>query len=306
MTTLSTLIDPASASFAANAAHNRSLAAELRRRVAATSLGGSAQHRERHVARGKLLPRDRVHRLLDPGSPFLEIGQLAANGMYDDGAPGAGVIAGIGRVSGRECLILAKRPHGEGGRLLSDDGKKAPARTGDRPREPVALPVSGGFGRRQPAAPGRRLSRPRSFRPHLLQPGADVGRRHPADRLRHGQLHCGRRLCAGDVGRNGDRAQPGHDLSRRTAIGEGGNRRSDLRRAARRRRDAWPQIRRGGSCCRKRQPRLADRALHRGHAQPREDRGHRYCRAAAAAFRCGRYLWTSCRRMCVHPTTCTR
>ena len=81
MTRLTTLVDPASESFAANAAHNRALADELRARVASAALGGSAQHRERHVARGKLLPRDRIHRLLDPGSPFLEIGQRAANGM---------------------------------------------------------------------------------------------------------------------------------------------------------------------------------------------------------------------------------
>ena len=77
MTTLSTLIDPAADAFAANAAHNRALATELRAKVAEAALGGSIQHRDRHVARGKLLPRDRVHRLIDAGSPFLEIGQLA-------------------------------------------------------------------------------------------------------------------------------------------------------------------------------------------------------------------------------------
>jgi len=124
MTTLSTLIDPACENFAANAAHHRALAAELGRKVAATALGGSAQHRERHVARGKLLPRDRVYRLLDPGSPFLEIGQLAANGMYDDAAPGAGVIAGIGRVSGRECMILANDPTVKGGAYFPMTVKK--------------------------------------------------------------------------------------------------------------------------------------------------------------------------------------
>jgi 3-methylcrotonyl-CoA carboxylase beta subunit len=124
MITLSTLIDPASENFAANATHNRVLAAELRRKVAATSLGGSAQHRERHVARGKLLPRDRVHRLLDPASPFLEIGQLAANGMYDDGAPGAGVIAGVGRVSGRECMIVANDATVKGGAYFPMTVKK--------------------------------------------------------------------------------------------------------------------------------------------------------------------------------------
>ncbi|MCW5759396.1 MAG: methylcrotonoyl-CoA carboxylase, partial [Phenylobacterium sp.] len=102
MRKLASAVDPASAAFAANAVVNRALADELRDRSATAALGGSAQGRERHVSRGKLLPRDRVMRLLDPGAPFLEVGALAANGMYGDEAPGAGVITGIGRVSGRE------------------------------------------------------------------------------------------------------------------------------------------------------------------------------------------------------------
>ncbi|WP_174298868.1 carboxyl transferase domain-containing protein, partial [Sphingomonas bacterium] len=77
--------------------------------------GGSASARERHVARGKLLPRERVERLLDPGSPLLEIGQLAANGLYDDEVPGAGVIAGIGRVSGRQAMIVCNDATVKGG-----------------------------------------------------------------------------------------------------------------------------------------------------------------------------------------------
>jgi len=113
--TLPTLIDPASEAFRATAAHNRALAAELRAKVAQSALGGSQAHRDRHVARGKLLPRDRVFRLLDPGSPFLEVGALAANGHYGDDAPGAGMICGIGRVSGRECMIVANDPTVKGG-----------------------------------------------------------------------------------------------------------------------------------------------------------------------------------------------
>ncbi|QTH21019.1 methylcrotonoyl-CoA carboxylase [Rhizorhabdus wittichii] len=126
MTRLSTLADPASPDFAANAAHNRALAEELRARVATAALGGSEAHRERHVARGKLLPRDRVHRLLDPGSPFLEVGQLAANGMYDKegGPPGAGVIAGIGSVRGRHCMIVANDPTVKGGAYFPMTVKK--------------------------------------------------------------------------------------------------------------------------------------------------------------------------------------
>ena len=126
MTRLTSLADPASEDFAANAAHNRALAGELRARVATAALGGSEAHRERHVARGKLLPRDRIHRLLDPGSPFLEIGQLAANGMYDDegGPAGAGVIGGIGGIQGRECMIVANDPTVKGGAYFPMTVKK--------------------------------------------------------------------------------------------------------------------------------------------------------------------------------------
>jgi 3-methylcrotonyl-CoA carboxylase beta subunit len=108
-------IDRGSAAFRANDAHNRALAAELRARVARAALGGSEAARARHVARGKLLPRDRIDRLIDPGSPFLEIGQLAANGLYDDAAPGAGAIGGVGRVCGRQAMILANDATVKGG-----------------------------------------------------------------------------------------------------------------------------------------------------------------------------------------------
>ena len=100
---------------ASNAAVNAELAAELRRRVAEAALGGPEAIRSRHTARGKLLPRERVDRLLDPGSPFLEIGQLAAFGLYEDQAPGAGIIAGVGRVSGREVMIVANDSTVKGG-----------------------------------------------------------------------------------------------------------------------------------------------------------------------------------------------
>ena len=99
----------------ARAGHNRALAEELRAKVAAAALGGPEASRERHTARGKLLPRERVERLLDPGSPFLEIGQLVANGLYDDEVPGAGMIAGIGRVSGRQCMIVCNDATVKGG-----------------------------------------------------------------------------------------------------------------------------------------------------------------------------------------------
>jgi len=99
----------------ARAAHNRALAERLRARVAQAALGGSEASRERHVGRGKLLPRQRVERLLDPGSPLLEVGQLAACDMYEGEVPGAGMITAIGRVSGRTCMIVANDATVKGG-----------------------------------------------------------------------------------------------------------------------------------------------------------------------------------------------
>ncbi|EPR08967.1 acetyl-CoA carboxylase subunit beta [Sphingobium indicum IP26] len=112
---LDTKLSAESESFRANAAHNRALRDELREKVAHAALGGSEAARAKHVARGKLLPRDRVERLLDPGSPFLEVGQLTANGMYHGEVPGAGMIAGIGRVSGRQVMIACNDATVKGG-----------------------------------------------------------------------------------------------------------------------------------------------------------------------------------------------
>jgi len=112
---LDTRLSPDSEAFRANVAHNRALAEKLRADVALAALGGNEKSRERHTARGKLLPRDRVERLLDPGSPFLEIGQLAANDLYGGEVPGAGMIAGIGRVSGRQCMIVCNDATVKGG-----------------------------------------------------------------------------------------------------------------------------------------------------------------------------------------------
>jgi 3-methylcrotonyl-CoA carboxylase beta subunit len=107
--------DPASDAFRDNAAAHRALALELRERLAAARLGGPSRSRQRHAERGKLLPRDRVDTLLDPGSPFLELSPLAAMSMYDGDAPAAGIITGVGRVAGRECVIVANDATVKGG-----------------------------------------------------------------------------------------------------------------------------------------------------------------------------------------------
>ncbi len=115
MAVLQTALDPGSAAFAANAAAMRALVADLRSVAGRIAEGGGEASRRRHLGRGKLLPRDRVHGLLDPGTPFLEVGQLAAYGMYDDEVPAAGLIAGVGRVSGRECMVVANDATVKGG-----------------------------------------------------------------------------------------------------------------------------------------------------------------------------------------------
>ena len=122
--TLTTTLDLASPEAQARAAHNRALAADLRERVAKAALGGEQKARDRHTARGKLLPRERVERLLDPGSPLLELGQLAANGLYGEDIPGAGIITAIGRVSGRQCMIVCNDATVKGGTYYPSTVKK--------------------------------------------------------------------------------------------------------------------------------------------------------------------------------------
>ncbi|HKR16167.1 carboxyl transferase domain-containing protein [Rhizorhapis sp.] len=112
---LDTKLSPDSETFRANVTHNRALRDELYAEVAAAAQGGPKNARDKHVARGKLLPRERVEHLLDPGSPFLEIGQLAAHGLYGDHVPGAGLIAGIGRVSGRQVMVVCNDATVKGG-----------------------------------------------------------------------------------------------------------------------------------------------------------------------------------------------
>ena len=101
--------------FRANAAHHRALAADLAALVAGISRGGDERSRRRHLDRGKLLPRDRVHTLLDPGSAFLEIGQLAGHELYEDRIPAAGLVAGVGTVAGEPCMIVANDATVKGG-----------------------------------------------------------------------------------------------------------------------------------------------------------------------------------------------
>ena len=120
MSVLETKLNARSADFQANATAMRALVEDLNAKVTQVEMGGGEAARAKHTARGKLLPRDRVQMLLDPGTPFLELSPLAALGMYPDrdgtdSAPGAGVIAGIGRVSGVDCMIVCNDATVKGG-----------------------------------------------------------------------------------------------------------------------------------------------------------------------------------------------
>jgi 3-methylcrotonyl-CoA carboxylase beta subunit len=124
MTVLTTSLDRRSEAFAANAAAMRALVADLREKAGKIREGGGDAARRRHLGRGKLLPRERVRALLDPGSPFLELSQLAAFGMYDGEVPAAGIITGIGRIMGKECVVIANDATVKGGTYFPMTVKK--------------------------------------------------------------------------------------------------------------------------------------------------------------------------------------
>jgi 3-methylcrotonyl-CoA carboxylase beta subunit len=124
MPVLRSQLDPRSQDFLDNAAYHRGLVEELDARLARAAEGGGAKARAKHTERGKLLARDRISALLDPGSPFLELSPLAAEGMYDDAAPAAGIVTGIGRVAGQEVVVVANDATVKGGTYFPMTVKK--------------------------------------------------------------------------------------------------------------------------------------------------------------------------------------
>ncbi|MGH6843278.1 MAG: carboxyl transferase domain-containing protein, partial [Methylocella sp.] len=115
MNVLKTAVAPDSQNFTANKAAMQDLVEDLRGKVSLIAQGGGAKARERHVARGKLLPRDRIAALIDPGTPFLEFSQFAAYEVYAETVPAAGLISGIGRICGQECVVIANDATVKGG-----------------------------------------------------------------------------------------------------------------------------------------------------------------------------------------------
>ena len=124
MPVIESQIDSRSPEFQANAAQLRGVVEDLHQQLAHTALGGGEKARNKHTERGKLLPRERIRGLLDAGSPFLEFSPLAAHGMYEDQAPCAGLIAGIGRVHGIEVVVLANDATVKGGTYFPITVKK--------------------------------------------------------------------------------------------------------------------------------------------------------------------------------------
>ncbi len=124
MSVIRSAVSTRSEDFRAREAAMRAAVSLLRERLASVALGGPERARARHVARGKLLPRERIDRLVDPGSPFLEVGALSAWGLYGGDAPSAGVVAGVGSVSGRECVVVANDATVKGGAYFPMTVKK--------------------------------------------------------------------------------------------------------------------------------------------------------------------------------------
>jgi len=124
VTVLDSGVDPRLPAFGANQDRMAALVQDLRRVVDKVRLGGGEASRQRHTGRGKLLPRDRVRTLIDPGSPFLELSQLAAHGLYGGDIPAAGIITGIGRIAGRECVVVANDATVKGGTYFPVTVKK--------------------------------------------------------------------------------------------------------------------------------------------------------------------------------------
>ena len=125
MSTIKTKINSRSQDFIENTEHMQRLVSDLQAQVERIKQGGGERYQQRHIARGKLLPRDRIDALIDPGSPFLEFSQLAAHNMYGkDDVPAAGIITGIGRVSGQECVIVVNDATVKGGTYYPTTVKK--------------------------------------------------------------------------------------------------------------------------------------------------------------------------------------
>ena len=264
--------------------HMAGLVADLRATVARVQEGGGPAARAKHMARGKMLPRDRVEALLDPGAPVP--GDRPARGPRDVWRRGAG-----GRDRGGRGPRHGPRMHGGGQRRHRERGTYFPLTVKKHLRaQEIAqanrLPASTSSIQGAPTSP----IRTRSSRIATISAASSSTRprcrgRHPPGGGRHGILHGRGGLRAGHGGRERHRAEPGHDLPRRAAPGEGRDRRGRHGRGPRRRRPPRPRLGRGRPLGRDRRPCARHRAPHRRHVQPPEARVARPRPATRAAPR---------------------
>ena len=229
MPVLASAVDTTSEVFRANQAAMAEAVRALRKAAAEAALGGGAQARARHAARGKMLPRTRIDRLIDPGAPFLELSQLAARGVYDEDVPAAGIITGIGPVAGTECLIIANDATVKGGSYYPLTVKKhvrAQEIAAQNNLPCIYLVDSGGANlpRQDEVFPDR----DHFGRIFFNQANLSSGQGHPADRLPSwARCTAGGAYVPGHVRRDGDRPQSGNDLPCRSAARKSSDGRGD-------------------------------------------------------------------------------
>ncbi len=243
---LSSQILTSSDAFKANEAAHLAALAEVAEAAELAALGGGKRSRDRHVARGKMLPRDRVAGLLDPGSSFLEIGALAGHGLYEDAAPCGGAIAGIGRVMGRDVMIVCNDATVKGGTYYPITVKKhlRAQEIAEECRLPCLYLVDSG---------GANLPNQDEVFPdrdhfgRIFYNQARMSAKGIAQiRGRDGVLHGGRGLRACDVGCDDNREGAGDDFSGGAAAREGRDRRGCLGGRTGRRRCAYAAVGGGG------------------------------------------------------------
>jgi len=193
MTKIQSKISPSSAQYAANREANLEQLAVVKEAAAIASAGGSEKSKARHVSRGKLLPRDRVSNLLDPGSPFLEIGTTAAHGMFNGDSPGASLIAGIGQVHGQEVMVICNDATVKGGTYYPMSVKKhlRALEIADQNHLPCVTLVDSG---------GANLCGQGTFRSYFLLPSQSFGSKYSTNFCGYGILYRRRGLSSGDVG----------------------------------------------------------------------------------------------------------
>ena len=282
MPQLTSTLDAGGDEFQRLKAANEALAHTLRERVGEAALGGPLAARERHAGRGKLLPRQRVERLLDFGAPFLEIGQLAAWDLYNHEAPGAGVITGIGRVSGREVMIIANDATVKGGAYFPMTVKKhlRAQEIALENRLPCVYLVDSG---------GANLPFQAEVFPDREHFGRIFYNQARMSAAGVSQIACVMGSCTAGgayvpamsdetiIVRGQGTIFPG-----RAAAGEGGHRRGDFRRATGRRGHPRTTFRRGRSRGERRRGRPEDRPLHRRQSEHCQSLRARHAAGCAA------------------------